>query len=156
MMLRQATKNLDEAVYIRYRLDGSLFNLRRLQAHTKTFEQLIRDLLFADDAALVAHSESALQCLTSSFAEAAQLFGLEVSLKKTEVLEVKPREEELTSQSDDSASRMKENGNVSDASVEQFYSVRINRMMSRSDAVARVALVTAYLNFRWFAVFTVV
>ena len=86
MMLRQATKNLDEAVYIRYRLDGSLFNLRRLQAHTKTFEQLIRDFLFADDAALVAHSESALQCLTSSFAEAAQLFGLEVSLKKTEVL----------------------------------------------------------------------
>jgi len=51
---------------------------------------------------------------------------------------------------------MKENGNVSDASVEQFYSVRINRMMSRSDAVARVALVTAYLNFRWFAVVTVV
>ena len=94
MMLRQATENLDdhEAVYIRYRLDGSLFYLRRLQAHTKTFEQLIRDLLFADDAALVAHSESALQCLTSSFAEAAQLFGLEVSLKKTEVLEVKPRE----------------------------------------------------------------
>ena len=59
MMLRQATENLDdhEAVYIRYRLDGTLFNLRRLQAHTKTFEQLILDLLFADDAGLVAHSE---------------------------------------------------------------------------------------------------
>ena len=81
MMLRQPTENLDdhEGVYIRYRLDGSLFNLRRLQAHTKTFEQLIRDLLIAYDAALVSHSESALQCLTSSFAEAAQLFGLEVS-----------------------------------------------------------------------------
>jgi len=88
MRLRQATENLDdhEAVYICYRLDGSLFNVRRLQAHTKTFEQLIRDVLFANDAALVAHSESALPCLTSSFAEAAQLFGLEVSLKKTEVL----------------------------------------------------------------------
>ena len=35
MMLRQATENLDdhEAVYICYRLDGSMFNLRRLQAH---------------------------------------------------------------------------------------------------------------------------
>ena len=76
----------DNAVYIRYRLDGSLFNLRRLQAHTKTLEQLFRDFLFADDAALVAHTESALQRLTSCFAEAAQLFGLEVSLKKTEVL----------------------------------------------------------------------
>ena len=88
MMLRQATEDLndDDSIYIRYRLDGNLFNLRRLQAHTKTQEQLIRDLLFADDAALVAHTERALQRLTSCFAEAAQLFGLEISLKKTEVL----------------------------------------------------------------------
>ena len=74
--------NGDNAVYIRYRLDGSLFNLRRLQAHTKTLEQLFRELLFADDAALVAHIESALQRLTSCFPEVAQLFELEVSLKK--------------------------------------------------------------------------
>ena len=97
MMLKQATEGIvddEDTVYIRYRLDGSLFNLRRLQAHTKTREQLIRDLLFADDAALVAHSERALQCLTSCFAEAAQLFGLQVSLKKTEVLhQPAPREE---------------------------------------------------------------
>ena len=56
------------------------------QAHIKTKEKLIRELLFADDAALVAHTESAKQRITSCFAEAAQLFGLEVSLKKTEVL----------------------------------------------------------------------
>ena len=89
MMLKQATEGIvddEDIVYIRYRLDGGLFNLRRLQAHTKTREQLIRDLFFADDAALVAHSERALQCLTSCFTEAAQLFGLQVSLKKTEVL----------------------------------------------------------------------
>jgi len=49
-------------------------------------EQLIRELLFADDAALVAHSETALQRVTSCFAEASKLFGLKVSLKKTEVL----------------------------------------------------------------------
>ena len=54
MMLRQATEDVndDDSIYIRYRIDGNLFNLRRLQAHTKTQEQLIRDLLFADDAAL--------------------------------------------------------------------------------------------------------
>ena len=88
MMLKQATDDLEDEdfVYIRYRLDGSLFNLRRLQAHTKTHERLIIYLLFADDAALVAHTQSALQRITSCFAESAQLFGLEVSLKKTEVL----------------------------------------------------------------------
>ncbi|XP_071510462.1 uncharacterized protein [Diadema antillarum] len=88
MMLKQAMEefNNEDAVYIRYRTDGSLFNLRRLQAHTKTHELLVRELLFADDAALVAHSESALQRLTSCFAVTAKAFGLEVSLKKTEVL----------------------------------------------------------------------
>ncbi len=89
MMLKKAMEVLDDdddGVYVRYRMDGSLFNLRRLQAHTKTLEQLILDLLFADDAALVAHTEQALQRLTSCFADACRLFGLEVSLKKTEVL----------------------------------------------------------------------
>ena len=88
MMLQRATEDLgdEDGIYIRYRTDDSLFNLRRLQAHTKTLEQLIRQLLFADDAALVAHTETALQRVTSCFAEATQLFGLEVSLKKTEVL----------------------------------------------------------------------
>ena len=65
---------------------STLFNLRRLQAHTKTQERLIQDLLFADDAALVAHTELALQRLTTCFADASRLFGLEVSLKKTEVM----------------------------------------------------------------------
>lgn len=88
MMLQQATEDLgnEDGIYIKYRTDGNLFNLRRLQAHTKTSEQPVRELLFADDAALVAHTETALQHATSCFAEAAQLFGLEVSLKKTEVL----------------------------------------------------------------------
>ena len=88
MMLKQATDDLEDKdfVYIRYRLDGSLFSVRRLQAHTKTCERLIMDLLFADDAALVAHTQRALQHITSCFAESAQLFGLDVSLKKTEVL----------------------------------------------------------------------
>ena len=87
-MLKQVTEDLDDdgAVYIYYCLDGSQFNLRRLHAHTESLEQLFRDLLFADDAALVAHTERALQHLTSCFAEAVQFFGLEVSLKKTEVL----------------------------------------------------------------------
>ena len=84
----------DEGVYVRYRLDGSLFNLWRLQAHTKTQDRLIQNLLFADDASLVAHTEQALQRVTSCFADTSRLFGLDVSLKKTEVLkQPAPREE---------------------------------------------------------------
>ena len=84
MMLQQVTEYLDDmdGVDIRFRIDGSLFNLRRLQVQTNTKE--IRELLFA--ATLVAGTESAMQRITSYFTEAAQLFGLEVSLKKAEVL----------------------------------------------------------------------
>ena len=51
-MLKQAAKdlNIGNGFYIRYRLNGSLFNLQQLQAHTKNFEQLIRDFCSADDA----------------------------------------------------------------------------------------------------------
>ncbi|KAJ7406417.1 hypothetical protein BTVI_65506 [Pitangus sulphuratus] len=87
MMLQRATADLDEenGIYFRYRTDGSLFNLRRLKVHTKTLNHLVHELLYADTTALVAHTEVALQRLTFCFAEAAELFGLEVSLKKTEV-----------------------------------------------------------------------
>ena len=86
MMLQQAKDNLDneDGVYVGYHMDGSLYNLRRLQGHTKMQERLIRDLLFVDDAALVAHT--ALQCITFCFADASQVFGLEVGLSKTVVL----------------------------------------------------------------------
>ena len=75
MMLQRATEDLsdDDGIYIRYRTDGSQFILRHLQAHTKTLEYLVQELLFADDAALVAHTENALQRVKSCFAEAAQL-----------------------------------------------------------------------------------
>ena len=92
----QLTEVLDDkgGVYIRFRTDGSMSNLRRLQAHKTPKEKLIRELLFADDAALVAQTESAMQRITSCFAEAAQLFGLEVSLKKTEVFHQPAPQEE--------------------------------------------------------------
>ena len=48
---------------------------------------MVRDLLFADSCTLVAHSlEDILQFITDCFANAAQRFGLTISLKKTEVL----------------------------------------------------------------------
>ena len=38
-----ALHDVDRGVYLRYRLDGSLFDLRRLNAKTKMLERLIPD-----------------------------------------------------------------------------------------------------------------
>ena len=73
-------------MYLHTRSDGRLFNLARLQAKTKVRTVTIREALFADDAALATHTESALQRLADRLAHACGEFGLTISLKKTEVL----------------------------------------------------------------------
>ena len=82
--------DVPEEIYIRFRTDGSVFNLRRLLAHTKTMDAMVIELLFADDCALLAHNEEDLQRTVNHFAEATKAFGLTISLKKTEVLFQKP------------------------------------------------------------------
>ena len=64
----------------------AVFNLRRLLARTKTIEELITELLFADNYALFTHMEEALQHKVNCFSDAAENFGLTISLKETEVL----------------------------------------------------------------------
>ena len=81
-MLREENEDLPNCIYILFRTDGSLFNLRRHLAHTKTIEELISELLFADDWALLAHTKEALQHIVNRF-----------SLKKTEVLYQPPPRE---------------------------------------------------------------
>ncbi len=83
---RHAFSQSEYGVFIRTRSDGNLFNLARLRAKTKVRRVLIREMLFADDAALTAHTEEALQRLISSFARASDEFGLTISLKKTNVM----------------------------------------------------------------------
>ena len=46
----------------------------------------IRELQFADDAAIVSHTETDLQSLMDHFSNACRAFGLTISLKKTQVL----------------------------------------------------------------------
>ena len=85
-MLHAAKEDLPDSIYIHFQTDSSLFNLWHLFARTKTIEELITELLFADDCALLAHTEEALKHIVNRFSDAAKNFGLTISLKKTEVL----------------------------------------------------------------------
>ena len=85
-MLREAKENLTEGTYLWFQTDGSVLNLHRLMAHTKTLEVILQ-LLFADGYALLAHSEIALQAVVKHFADPAKAYDLNISLKKTEVRE---------------------------------------------------------------------
>jgi len=69
-----------------YRLDGSLFNLRRIKAETKISIDRIYELQYADDAAIPAHSVEDLQSSLNSLSTAYKCTGLLVNTKKTEVL----------------------------------------------------------------------
>ena len=73
IMLREAKEDLPDGIYIRFRTDGSLFNFRRLLARMKTIEELITELLFADDCALLAHMEEASQHIVNRFSEQPKL-----------------------------------------------------------------------------------
>ncbi|RUS75172.1 hypothetical protein EGW08_017080 [Elysia chlorotica] len=66
--------------------DGRLFVLARLRAKTKIRRVLLRELLFADDAAVSSHTEECLQRLMDTFSHACKQFGLTISIKKTNVM----------------------------------------------------------------------
>ncbi|XP_071501556.1 uncharacterized protein [Diadema antillarum] len=87
MLLQYAFKDCSEGVYIHTTADGKPFNIASLRAKTKVREVLIREMLFADDASLVLHTEHGLQQLVSSFSAACKEFGLSISLKKTNVMD---------------------------------------------------------------------
>ena len=70
-----------------YPIRWHALQLRRLRAKTKVRKVLIRDMLFADDAAVATHTQEELQSLMDCFSQACKDFGLTISLKKTNVLE---------------------------------------------------------------------
>ena len=81
-----AVQDLKKGFYIRYRLDVSLFDQRRLTAKTKSRQTLLQEVLFSDDCAQMGHAEQDLQRMLDRLFEASKLFGLTISLGKTEVL----------------------------------------------------------------------
>ncbi len=86
MLLQYAFKDCHKGVYIHTRTGGKLFNIARLRAKTKVTEVLIREMLFADDAALTSHTVDGLQQLVSRFSYACKEFGLTISLEKNNIM----------------------------------------------------------------------
>ena len=86
VMLKHAFRTSTDGIYLHTRSDGKLYSLSRLKAKTKIREVLIRDMLFADDAALTAHEEQHLQNLMDCFSQACEDFRLTISLKKTNIM----------------------------------------------------------------------
>ena len=78
--------NNEHSVYVRFRIDGNLFDLKRLKAKTKTFNMYIREAQYADDIAILSDSSKGLQSLLTSYHLAAKRFGLQINAKKTEVM----------------------------------------------------------------------
>ena len=85
-LLFHMTIKEDSGVQLQYRLDGSLFNIRRLQAKTKTTVTNIHELQYADDCALLAHSPSDMQHALDVMSSVYQSLGLAINTQKTEVM----------------------------------------------------------------------
>ena len=96
-MLDDAFRDMGDGVYIQSRQSADLFNVAHFRAKTKTTRILMRELLFADDRALVAHSAEEMQNIVDAFSNASKKFGRKI--KKTEVLyqpnSTRTREEDI-------------------------------------------------------------
>lgn len=85
-MLCHRTMSPSEGVSIEYRLDGSLFNIRRLQARTKTSLAKILELQYADDCAIIAHTPEDLQASLTNVTRIYTALGLKININKTEIV----------------------------------------------------------------------
>ena len=89
VMLSHAFQDCVIGVYICFRTSGKVFNLRRFNTKSKTFQSLVPELLFTDDADLVAHTED-MQLIMDIFSRACLASGITINLKKTKVVYTPP------------------------------------------------------------------
>ncbi len=85
-MLDDAFRNMGDGVYIQSRQNADLFNVANFRAKTTTIRIVMRQMLFANDSALVAHYADEIQNIVDAFTDASKKFGLKINIKKTEVL----------------------------------------------------------------------
>ena len=72
VMLDEGVRDMGDGVYMQSRQSADLFNVAHFRAKTKTTRILVRELLFADDSALVAHSAEEMQKIVDAFCDASQ------------------------------------------------------------------------------------
>ena len=58
LLRKHAFGTSTEGVYMHTRSDGKLYNIARLRAKTKIYKTTIRDMLFADDAAVTVNTQN--------------------------------------------------------------------------------------------------
>ena len=84
-MLMDAFQDSDAGFPIRYRFDGNIFNLRRLQAKAKSKVQtdVLDEFLYADDMDKNASSEAKMQRVMDQVSQSCDNYDLTISTKKT-------------------------------------------------------------------------
>jgi len=68
-MLEMASKDVNEEIYIQTGADP--FDVAQFKTKTHTTKHLVKEMLFADNSALVAHCAADMQVLVNNFAKAA-------------------------------------------------------------------------------------
>ena len=82
-MLHDTSQHNYDGIQLKYRIDGGVFNLRRLEAKTKVKVATLRELLFADDCALNSNTEAEMQQCVNHFSRACDNFRFTITTKKT-------------------------------------------------------------------------
>ena len=85
-MLTDAFQDGDNGIPIRYRFDGKLSNLKRLQAKSKVQTEVLDEFLFADNMAKDAPIEEKMQKGVDQVSDSCYSYDLTISIKKTEVV----------------------------------------------------------------------
>ena len=81
-MLMDAFQDNDTGFPIRYRFDGNIFNVRRLQAKTKVQNDVLDELLYADDMDKNASSEAKMQRAMDQVSQSCDNNDLTISTKR--------------------------------------------------------------------------
>ena len=86
VMLTDAFQDGDNGIPIRYRFDGKLFNLRRLQAKSKVQTEVLDEFLVADNMAKDAPTEEKIQKGVDQVSDSCDSYDLTINIKKIEVV----------------------------------------------------------------------